>query len=302
MTAKSQVMAVDMSYRLGWIDKSIVTRVQNILKQAKLPTAPPETMTVEMFKSVMAVSERSSFPFKKNWENGMCISLIWRCSWKMKVDKKVADGLLRLILLKGPLGNCVFTGDYDRKALDETLHAFCNSWVLWHPPRSRICQVFSGRSVLVFIPEINQECFALSSTFFICLDSIVKAAIAKSVTSEARDEWINFTGFCFPLLVGSGQACNPNLTLWESEWKLHLFYSYRYLFTSCDEVLLLNKFLDQIGRIPLAPVALDPFGQRVSVDEEVGWCMECPCAGGRSIHPKPYRRLSGCLSSRPSLE
>ncbi|XP_030464054.2 3-dehydroquinate synthase, chloroplastic [Syzygium oleosum] len=91
------VMAVDMSYRLGWIDESIVTRVDKILKQAKLPTLPPETLTVEKFKSVMAV------------------------------DKKVADGLLRLILLKGPLGNCVFTGDYDRKALDETLRAFCKS-------------------------------------------------------------------------------------------------------------------------------------------------------------------------------
>ncbi|GAV64836.1 DHQ_synthase domain-containing protein [Cephalotus follicularis] len=89
------IMAVDMSYRLGWIDDSIVKRVNNILKEAKLPVVPPETMTVEMFKSVMAV------------------------------DKKVADGLMRLILLKGPLGNCVFTGDYDRKALDETLHAFC---------------------------------------------------------------------------------------------------------------------------------------------------------------------------------
>lgn len=50
-----KVMAVDMSYRLGWIDDSIVKRVHNILEQAKLPTAPPETMTVEMFKSVMAV-------------------------------------------------------------------------------------------------------------------------------------------------------------------------------------------------------------------------------------------------------
>lgn len=95
--AAGMVMAVDMSYRLGWIDESLVKRVHSILKQAKLPTAPPETITVEMFKSVMAV------------------------------DKKVADGLLRLILLKGPLGNCVFTGDYDRKALDETLGAFCNS-------------------------------------------------------------------------------------------------------------------------------------------------------------------------------
>ncbi|KAF5738111.1 3-dehydroquinate synthase chloroplastic [Tripterygium wilfordii] len=95
--AAGTVMAVDMSYRLGWIDKSLVKRVHDILNQAKLPTIPPETMTVEMFKSVMAV------------------------------DKKVADGLLRLILLKGPLGSCVFTGDYDRKALDDTLHSFCKS-------------------------------------------------------------------------------------------------------------------------------------------------------------------------------
>ncbi|QCD91132.1 3-dehydroquinate synthase, chloroplastic [Vigna unguiculata] len=95
--AAGTVMAVDMSYRLGWIDESLVKRVGDILKQSKLPTAPPEIMTVDMFKSVMAV------------------------------DKKVADGLLRLILLKGPLGNCVFTGDYDRKALDDTLRAFCKS-------------------------------------------------------------------------------------------------------------------------------------------------------------------------------
>lgn len=50
---------------------------------------------------------------------------LYSSGWQ--VDKKVADGLLRLILLKGPLGNCVFTGDYDRKALDETLRAFVKS-------------------------------------------------------------------------------------------------------------------------------------------------------------------------------
>ncbi|CAN8277716.1 unnamed protein product [Cochlearia groenlandica] len=95
--AAGTVMAVDMSYRLGWIDDSIVERVNNILKRAKLPTTPPESMTVDMFKTIMAV------------------------------DKKVADGLLRLILLKGPLGNCVFTGDYDRDAMDATLRAFSKS-------------------------------------------------------------------------------------------------------------------------------------------------------------------------------
>lgn len=43
----------------------------------------------------------------------------------MAVDKKVENGLLRLILLKGPLGSCVITGDFDPAALDETLAAFC---------------------------------------------------------------------------------------------------------------------------------------------------------------------------------
>ncbi len=43
----------------------------------------------------------------------------------MAVDKKVLDGALRLILLKGSLGSCVFTGDFDTQALDQTLEAFC---------------------------------------------------------------------------------------------------------------------------------------------------------------------------------
>lgn len=95
--AAGMVMAVDMSRRLGWIDDSIVERTLQILQRANLPTAPPDMMTVDKFKDAMAV------------------------------DKKVADGLLRLILLKGPLGSCVFTGDFDNKALDDTLRAFCKS-------------------------------------------------------------------------------------------------------------------------------------------------------------------------------
>ena len=45
----------------------------------------------------------------------------------MAVDKKVQDGKLRLILLKGPLGSCVVTGDFDPAALDATLDAFTQS-------------------------------------------------------------------------------------------------------------------------------------------------------------------------------
>ncbi|GIL58153.1 hypothetical protein Vafri_13007 [Volvox africanus] len=37
----------------------------------------------------------------------------------------VLAGKLRLILLRGPLGNCVVTGDFDPAKLDETLDHFC---------------------------------------------------------------------------------------------------------------------------------------------------------------------------------
>jgi 3-dehydroquinate synthase len=43
----------------------------------------------------------------------------------MAVDKKVKDGKLRLILLKGSLGSCVVTGDFDDSKLSETLEHFC---------------------------------------------------------------------------------------------------------------------------------------------------------------------------------
>ncbi len=35
----------------------------------------------------------------------------------MGVDKKVVDGTLRLILLKGPLGGCVITSEFDAAEL-----------------------------------------------------------------------------------------------------------------------------------------------------------------------------------------
>ena len=73
------VMAADMSERLGWTDESVARRTLDLLKKFNLPTDVPECMTVETFEKLMAV------------------------------DKKAANGKLRLILLKGDLGGCVFT-------------------------------------------------------------------------------------------------------------------------------------------------------------------------------------------------
>ena len=88
------VMAADMSERLGWTDESVARRTLDLLKKFNLPTDVPECMTVETFEKLMAV------------------------------DKKAANGKLRLILLKGELGGCVFTADFDKTTLADTLDAF----------------------------------------------------------------------------------------------------------------------------------------------------------------------------------
>eukprot|EP00878_Enallax_costatus_P003480 GHUV01003693.1.p1 GENE.GHUV01003693.1~~GHUV01003693.1.p1 ORF type:complete len:444 (+),score=58.55 GHUV01003693.1:282-1613(+) len=90
------VMAADMSVRLGWIEPTILERTKTLLLRANLPVTPPESMTIAQFKELMSV------------------------------DKKVQDGKLRLVLLKGPLGGCVVTGDFDPAKLDETLAAVCS--------------------------------------------------------------------------------------------------------------------------------------------------------------------------------
>ena len=44
----------------------------------------------------------------------------------MAVDKKALDGQLRFILLKGDLGQCIVTGDFDQALLSEVIRDYCN--------------------------------------------------------------------------------------------------------------------------------------------------------------------------------
>jgi len=90
------VMAASMSARMGWIDENMVKRIYDITHEAKLPTELPldSPMNKELFLKLMSV------------------------------DKKVANGKLRLILLKGDLGGCVFTGDFDEEAMKDTIVDF----------------------------------------------------------------------------------------------------------------------------------------------------------------------------------
>ena len=87
------LLAADMSQRLGWVSPADVARVERILETFGLPV------------DVSALSADT-------------------LADKMKIDKKVAAGRIRLVLLKA-IGKSVVTGDYADAALRETLRARC---------------------------------------------------------------------------------------------------------------------------------------------------------------------------------
>ena len=91
------IMAAFMSERLGWIDQSIFNRTKTLLEKCRLPVQVPSLMTKQLFMNLMAV------------------------------DKKSDNGQVRLILLRGELGGCVFTGEFDRLKLEETLDNYVTS-------------------------------------------------------------------------------------------------------------------------------------------------------------------------------
>ncbi|MDH5358871.1 MAG: 3-dehydroquinate synthase, partial [Gammaproteobacteria bacterium] len=91
--AVGMIMAAELSQRMSWIDTDTVERIKKILVAAGLPITTPSDMTSEQFMSLMAV------------------------------DKKVQNGLIRLVLLKG-IGEAVITDDYDNDKLAETLEFF----------------------------------------------------------------------------------------------------------------------------------------------------------------------------------
>ncbi len=91
--AAGMVMAASLSHRMGWLDKVEMMRIAALLQRAGLPIAPPTEMTADQFMQLMAV------------------------------DKKVQDGNIRLVLMRG-LGTSVISDDYDRAALATMLSDF----------------------------------------------------------------------------------------------------------------------------------------------------------------------------------
>ena len=88
--AAGMVMASDLSRRLKWLSAADITRIEKLMRRARLPVRAPGTLSAARFLELMAV------------------------------DKKVLDGRLRLVLLKR-LGEAVVTDDYPRAELEATL-------------------------------------------------------------------------------------------------------------------------------------------------------------------------------------
>ncbi|WP_018860824.1 MULTISPECIES: 3-dehydroquinate synthase [unclassified Thioalkalivibrio] len=84
-------MAARMSERMGWLSPAERERAEALIQRAGLALDPPDRMTADRFRELMAI------------------------------DKKVASGRLRLVLLRG-IGEAEITDQFDVSALDATLH------------------------------------------------------------------------------------------------------------------------------------------------------------------------------------
>lgn len=89
--AAGTMLAAQLSEKLNWLTAAEVQRIEAILKAAKLPLDPPK------------------FSLEKYLE-------------LMQLDKKVADGKIRLVLQQG-IGKAIITGDYNQDKLQQTIEA-----------------------------------------------------------------------------------------------------------------------------------------------------------------------------------
>lgn len=87
--AAGTMLAADLSQRMGWLTQAEVKRIYELLSKAQLPLDAPK-LGVEKYLELM------------------------------QLDKKVADGKIRLILQQG-IGKSVITSDYDAEKLRATL-------------------------------------------------------------------------------------------------------------------------------------------------------------------------------------
>ena len=107
------LMACDLSQQLGFIDKSLYFRTEELLKAAGLPIA--------LTGNAHAVNDLGDQEYSRRLQSLSTETFLDL----MSMDKKVADGKLNLVLLEGPLGRCVVTDKFDSSLLQKVVSKYC---------------------------------------------------------------------------------------------------------------------------------------------------------------------------------
>lgn len=106
------IMAARMSQLQGWISPEFESRITQLLAKSNLPT------TLANPDAEKDVGENEYKKLLSSLDTNKFLDL-------MSMDKKVADGQLSLVLLKGELGNCVITDKFDPTLLTQTVNEYC---------------------------------------------------------------------------------------------------------------------------------------------------------------------------------
>merc|ERR1711871_20344 len=98
------LMSADMSCRMGLIDENLKNRISRILGKAKLPASLTNS------GAIAGLGEREYLRRLQSLKSEKFLEL-------MAMDKKVSDGKLNLVLLKGKLGGSIITNDFEQETL-----------------------------------------------------------------------------------------------------------------------------------------------------------------------------------------
>ncbi len=94
------VMSAHLSAQLGWISATDFARIETMITAAKLPNRPPKGLSTQRFLELMAV------------------------------DKKVINGTLRLVLMKG-FCDSVLTDEVDPALISDSLNTLTSQAISW---------------------------------------------------------------------------------------------------------------------------------------------------------------------------
>ncbi|KAG6596252.1 Rac-like GTP-binding protein ARAC1, partial [Cucurbita argyrosperma subsp. sororia] len=177
-----QCVVVDTDTLYALPDSELASGFAEVIKYGLIRDAE-KNMPSLMARDPVALA----YAIKRSCENkAEVVTHIWTCNrnwvWVLAVAMAVSDSRFSstptlCFCVSGPLRNCVFTGDYDRKALDDTLRSFC---------KSQVSLSSFSRSLSLSVSEtIPPPPLILNSSFCYCLFLFLQGCAIDCCTPTA---------------------------------------------------------------------------------------------------------------------